>query len=422
MRLGFVCNPYHRGGITRWMTDMAVAWCRHGGESWFVAPRPRTPFVNNGGRPAVLDLLEPRAAGLRLRVSAPPVGARYEFGTATYRASIYAAAIRRDIPAGVSLVVSDDPAAWLAAATVTRRNPLIGVLHSDGDNYYALARSYARAAGALVCVSHRIAARARREIGKLRVPVVAIPCGTPLSPLASRADPSERSPLRLVWVGRMDEAQKRVSDLPKIAQRLRAAGMTFSLDIVGDGPEYQATDRAITALGLEQHVRVHGWKSPADVGAIMDAADVLLLPSNYEGMPMVVAEATARGCAVVASRVSGVEDYESSPLARDCFWLYSVGEVEEAVERIAAAAATGRVERVTAARRLAEAEFSIDVCVRRYADVLTRIVSESDRRPVRMSARAIAALSSFPIATQRIVRVWARRRWRSGKAAVDRHH
>ena len=58
----------------------------------------------------------------------------------------------------------------------------------------------------------------------------------------------------------------------------------------------------------------------------------------------------------------------------------------------------------------------------RYADVLTRIVSESDRRPVRMSGRAIAALSSFPIATQRIVRVWARRRWRSGKAAVDRHH
>jgi glycosyltransferase involved in cell wall biosynthesis len=411
MRLGLVCNPYHRGGITRWMVDLAVEWRRQGGECWFVVPRPARPFVNAGAQPTVLELLASCAAPSAPVVIAPVVGEGYEFGTEAYRASVYAEGVRASVPAGVPLVVTDDPAAWRGAASLGARHPLVGVMHSDDDPYYALARRFGGRVSGMVCVSERVRLRTL-ALGVLgAVPLVTIPCGTRLPRAAASEDSGEDGVLRLAWVGRMTEGQKRVSDLPRIAARLRALGLEFVLDIFGDGPARASVETAVSDAHLEGTVRLHGWCSREAMLPRLERADVVLQPSNYEGMSVAVMEALAAGCAVVASRVSGIEDYEHHPAARGCVWLHAVGDVEAAARAVVEAAAVPRAERRRAARALARAEFSIEACASRYAELVASLAPPSPERAATSSLAAhplVAAVLSLPVAAQRIARLWAR--------------
>ena len=49
--------------------------------------------------------------------------------------------------------------------------------------------------------------------------------------------PKDGKPIRIAWVGRLEEEQKRVSDIPRILGALEARGQLFKLWIVGSGPE-----------------------------------------------------------------------------------------------------------------------------------------------------------------------------------------
>src|SRR6185437_1533091 len=102
-----------------------------------------------------------------------------------------------------------------AAAYLSPRNPMIAVLHSNHVANDRLVLRYGRAAAAIACVSTRITRRTEALDRPGRAPLVTIPCGIPTRPPQNRPAHSSE-PLRLVWVGRMEEAEKRVSDLPKI--------------------------------------------------------------------------------------------------------------------------------------------------------------------------------------------------------------
>lgn len=386
---------------------MAVAWQRTGARASFITPRPRVPFASAGNRPRMCDLLQDVCVEDRPVLVTSEVDARFEFGTERHRGHTYAELVTQNIPAGVPLIVSDDAAVWAAAASLATRNPLIGVLHSEGGNYLALAVTYATAAAALVCVSTRIERNLRRSLGATSTPIATVPCGTPLPPAPNRA---ARGPaLRLAWVGRLGEEEKRVSDLPKIAAGLRAAATPFHIDIVGDGPDKEVTEGAMRAAGLEEHVVFHGWLGAESVRAVMSSTDVLLLPSNFEGMPVVVMEALALGCGVVASRVSGIEDIEHHPLACDCLFVHDVGDVESAVQYACRLWKTDPARRAQAARALAESELSIGVCVQRYAPIVARATTATDRRNASIGDATLSEFASLAVSTQRRARIWLQR-------------
>jgi len=62
----------------------------------------------------------------------------------------------------------------------------------------------------------------------------------------------------------------------------------------------------VTERGMASHVKFVGER--ADVPALLDAADVFLLPSEYEGMPLSVMEAMAKGVPTIATAVSGIPE------------------------------------------------------------------------------------------------------------------
>jgi len=109
------------------------------------------------------------------------------------------------------------------------------------------------------------------------------------------------------------------------------------------------------------------------VGIYLSESDVLILTSDFEGMPIAMMEALATGCGVAGTRVSGIEDYEHHPLAADCLSVFTVGAIEDAVNKINMVAAVPKERRRWAARKLAESEFSMEVCLGKYLEVIEAI-------------------------------------------------
>jgi glycosyltransferase involved in cell wall biosynthesis len=111
---------------------------------------------------------------------------------------------------------------------------------------------------------------------------------------------------RILYLGRL-AAQKDVPTLVRAFGRLTSPA---SLCIVGDGPERPAVERAVAALPAAARERVHlsGFEPHDRVPGLLAAADLLVLPSIYEEMGSVLAEAMRAGVPVVASRVGGIPE------------------------------------------------------------------------------------------------------------------
>src|SRR5699024_10991348 len=75
------------------------------------------------------------------------------------------------------------------------------------------------------------------------------------------------------------------------------------LRLVGTGPEEAAIRARVARLGLDC---VDFLGARDDVPDLMAAADLVVLPSAFEGLPLVVLEAMAIGTPVVATRIGGV--------------------------------------------------------------------------------------------------------------------
>jgi len=76
--------------------------------------------------------------------------------------------------------------------------------------------------------------------------------------------------------------------------------------LVGDGSRREALEAQVKALGIAPSVIFTGFR--ADVARMLDAIDVLALPSLYEGMPLTAIEAAAMARPVVATAVDGTPE------------------------------------------------------------------------------------------------------------------
>jgi glycosyltransferase involved in cell wall biosynthesis len=99
---------------------------------------------------------------------------------------------------------------------------------------------------------------------------------------------------------------KDVGTFLRAIARLRGSVPTLQALVVGDGQERLSLEQLSAQLGLSGVCRFLGWRN--DVEAVYAAADVVVLSSLNEGMPVSLIEAMASGAAVVAAAVGGVPD------------------------------------------------------------------------------------------------------------------
>ncbi|MBC7156085.1 MAG: glycosyltransferase, partial [Rhodobacteraceae bacterium] len=134
-----------------------------------------------------------------------------------------------------------------------------------------------------------------------------------------RAAPGQR----LLFVGRL-AGVKGVPVLLAALAGLRRRHPSVHLTLIGDGPERAALEAEAAALGLGGAVRFAGYASQEGVAAALAEADILVLPSFAEGVPVVLMEALAAGVAVVATAVGGVGEL----ITPECGLLVAPGDAE----------------------------------------------------------------------------------------------
>ena len=119
---------------------------------------------------------------------------------------------------------------------------------------------------------------------------------------SGKAAPGREGGARLVWCGRF-VPDKNAEALVPIFREVHAAAPAARLTVIGDGPGLPgvraAAERTGLLAGSDPPMRFTG--ALPDARAEIAEADLLLLPSRSEGMPMVLLEALAHGVPVVAS-------------------------------------------------------------------------------------------------------------------------
>ena len=202
------------------------------------------------------------------------------------------------------------------------------------------------------------------------------PCGVhlPEDPPPRQIGPSHR--LRLAYVGRLDQQEKRVHDLLGILSRSVDLGGDVELVVVGTGPDEVALKRAVRSWGLEDRVSFTGLLDQDHIHArIYPATDALLITSPSETGPQVVWEAMAHQVVVVSSRFLGAG--RESALIDGCnALLFNIGDCDHAAQAILRLRDPElRNQLIRNARRMVEQGYSIPRSVTAWHKAFSAIMA-----------------------------------------------
>jgi glycosyltransferase involved in cell wall biosynthesis len=277
------------------------------------------------------------------------------------------------------------PAALLAGVRCFH-TPHGGTPVSDAKSalYAVVEYALSPVTGGIIAVSES-EAEALRPICAMPRRVNVIPNGVEIPDAPGTIEHRLTGRLRVVHVTRF-VYQKNSELLLEIAEALREIGRAeaFEFVILGDGPGRAEFEAAVMKRGLRGCIRVLGAvKNPA---RYFEDAFSIVSTSRWEGLPLALLEAMARGVPAIATDVAGnrdaVADGESG-------YLFAPGAPRAAAVRLAELAAEPQRWRrmVSAARLRAEEEFS----VRAMAAATLQLYLRGRRTVQRASRKARAA-------------------------------
>ncbi len=358
--------------------------------------------VRGGGRPQPLDWLRTE----RVAIFHAHAGIAWEghAGVAAARA------------AGVPVVLRTEHLPYLITDRVQQ------------DHY----RDTLRLVDRVVCVSEGV----RASFQRAGVPVrllhvihngIALPPRVPSPPARERL----RTALGLrpddhlvLTVGRMTE-QKGYGDLleaiPTVIRHVPQARFLWA----GDGPLREALRARIRAQRLAAHVHLLGRRD--DVPGLIAAADLFVLPSRFEGLPLAALEAMAAGVPVIGTRVCGLSEVICDGVtgrlvtARDSVALAAA--IQATLEQPGIAAAWGRAGRLRVEREFSAARMTREtaalyeeLCREKWPRHERRYLADP-LREIQGDGSGISEGSDVPVI--RVARHEWRREWAVSGEAVD---
>lgn len=181
----------------------------------------------------------------------------------------------------------------------------------------------------VACISHFCRSQAmlfsdQAHWGKLRI----VHCG--VTPANYGTRPRATFGQHVLFVGRLD-AVKGVPLLLEAFAAARARHPEARLTVVGDGPARAALEAQAAALGIAGATTFTGYRSQEEVAALLEEADMLVLPSFAEGLPVVLMEAMASRIPVIASGVAGVPELVQDGVSG---FVVPAGDVETLTVRL----------------------------------------------------------------------------------------
>jgi glycosyltransferase involved in cell wall biosynthesis len=193
------------------------------------------------------------------------------------------------------------------------------------------------------------------------------------------------APLRIGYVGRVVELQKRVMDFLGLASELRKDGVSYELHIIGDGDERPKLEETFRQNDFGNEVKFWGWLAQAEVAKKLAVLDVFVLLSDYEGLPVALLEAMGQALAPVVTRIpSGhtqlIRDGENG-------FLFAVGDVAAAARHLAIMANDHALLQQLRRRAWETAgEYSVERMAQRYLNCFREVSQPEFKRAHRHKA------------------------------------
>jgi glycogen(starch) synthase len=161
------------------------------------------------------------------------------------------------------------------------------------------------------------------------IPVPSTIVGNPYSKEVFKLRPEIPRDRELAYLGRL-VSDKGVDTLIESLVELKARGLRPRLTIIGSGPEEPALRKLVKKRRLGDQVEFVGSRKPAEIALLLNAHQVLVVPSRWpEPFGIVALEGIASGCVIVASNAGGLPE----AMGR-CGLSYVLGDQAELTEAI----------------------------------------------------------------------------------------
>jgi glycosyltransferase involved in cell wall biosynthesis len=198
----------------------------------------------------------------------------------------------------------------------------------------------------------------------------------------------------VLFVGRL-EPVKGVAILLEAMAKVRSRHPDAQLTIVGSGSCRAELEAQAHGLGLTQISSFVGNKTQAEVADLLATADLLVLPSFAEGLPVVLMEAMASGKPVIATRVAGVQELLEESVSG---FAVPPGDAASLAQRIDQVLTNEVLSKKMgeAGRQIVEREFNIDSEALLLAKMFAKGATEIRARPNPPAPKPMAGGNAAP--------------------------
>jgi glycosyltransferase involved in cell wall biosynthesis len=173
-------------------------------------------------------------------------------------------------------------------------------------------------------------------------------------------------------VGRIEFKQKQQDQLLDALRGRPDLSGRFRVIFAGDGPDREALLAMSSAPPFDGRVKVLPW---VDTSQLYPAHDVLVIPSRYEGLPLVMLEALACGTAVLGSDRDGMKDVLPPE------WRFPPDSSEALGKKLAGLAALDDLSPPSALVSRVRSEMSLEAFSRSFRQTLESMSKSANLRP-----------------------------------------
>jgi glycosyltransferase involved in cell wall biosynthesis len=172
-----------------------------------------------------------------------------------------------------------------------------------------MVQHYLQIMDGLAMVSRSILERLQAHAVFANLPLYQLTLGVSMPDASHVVQPDAFRPLRILYLGRLEQEQKRVRLFPPIWQQLCASGISCHWTIAGNGPEMAFLKESLKNNPPHQTITFLGVVPYVKVSDVLREHDVFLLASDYEGLPLSLLEAMGHGLVPVVSLLkSGIPE------------------------------------------------------------------------------------------------------------------
>jgi len=215
---------------------------------------------------------------------------------------------------------------WIRNAGITT----IGILHNDDDEYEAILNEFVddrqEYLSKIVAVSEVLYQKAKQKSKGIKV--IKIPYGAPVS--TSKSTLTETEKFKVFYVGRLAIKQKNIDKIAEAFCKIAKNIDNTEAYIFGSGPDTGIVEHIFTKHKNLNNIYLKGNLPNAELREQLLSAHVIVLLSDYEGIPVAILEAMGCGVVPICKKIdSGIPE-----LLFDSETGYYVNDNEELIDKV----------------------------------------------------------------------------------------